>query len=154
MSKPRASRPHIPGYGIPEETDSLLDWAPISERVGASKNYWLATITPKGRPHVNAIWGVWLDERLYFGGGPDVLWARSLKADPHLVAHLESGDEAVILEGEAHLESEDDALLDRVIAAYKEKYDLDHPPPFWRFRPHKAFAWTDLARDPTRWHFD
>ncbi len=34
---------------------------------------------------------------------------------------------------------------------YEVKYGFRHPPPFWRLTPRRAFAWTDLGKDATRW---
>ena len=154
MSEPVASRPHIPGYGLPESNEGLLRWEQVEERLAASKHYWFATTSPGGKPHVNAIWGVWVDHTLYSGGGPDVRWAKNLKADPRIVVHLEDGEKAVIVEGRAELTSaEDDDEVLAVKAAYKEKYDFDHPAPFWRISPELAFSWTDFATDATRFKF-
>jgi hypothetical protein len=41
--------------------------------------------------------------------------------------------------------------VERVKAAYDVKYGFPHPAPFWRLTPHRAFAWTDLGKDATRW---
>lgn len=154
MNEPVASRPHIPGYGLPESTEGLLRWDQVEERLAESKHYWFATTSPGGKPHVNAIWGVWVNHTLYSGGGPDVRWAKNLKADPRIVVHLEDGEKAVIVEGSAQLTSEeDDEEVLAVKAAYKEKYDFDHPAPFWRITPELAFSWTDFAKDATRFRF-
>lgn len=154
MSEPVASRPHIPGYGLPESNEGLLRWEQVEERLAASKHYWFATTSPGGKPHVNAIWGVWVNHTLYSGGGPDVRWAKNLKADPRIVVHLEDGEKAAIVEGRAELTSaEDDEEVLAVKAAYKEKYDFDHPAPFWRITPNLAFSWTDFATDATRFKF-
>ncbi len=68
--------------------------------------------------------------------------------------HLEDGKEVVILEGRAQLtSSEDDEEVRAVKAAYREKYDLDHPAPFWRITPNLAFSWTDFGKDATRFEF-
>ena len=40
---------------------------------------------------------------------------------------------------------------ERVMDAYAVKYGFRHPPPFWRLTPRRAFAWTDLGKDATRW---
>ena len=37
MTGPRADRPHIPGYGIPESLDDILDWSWARERLEAAK---------------------------------------------------------------------------------------------------------------------
>ena len=154
MSEPVAGRPHIPGYGLPKSNKGLLRWEQVEERLADSKHYWFATTSPGGKPHVNAIWGVWVNHKLYSGGGPDVRWAKNLRADPRIVVHLEDGEKAVIVEGRAELTStEDDEEVLAVKAAYKEKYDFDHPAPFWRITPDLAFSWTDFGKDATRFRF-
>lgn len=153
MSEPVASRPHIPGYGLPETTEGLLEWSYVENRLEESMHYWLAT-TGSGGPHVNAIWGVWWRGALYFGGSPEVRWARNLGDDPRIAAHLEDGEKAVILEGTVEKTSTDpDEEVTSVMNAYRKKYKMDHPAPFWRLTPRRAFAWTDFAKDATRWRF-
>lgn len=131
-----------------------MQWSQVEERLEGSRHYWFATTSPGGKPHVNAIWGVWVDGALYSGGGPDVRWARNLDADPRIAVHLEDGEKVVIVEGTAVRTSEDDdAEVVAVKTAYKKKYDFDHPAPFWRITPKLAFAWTSFDKDATRWRF-
>ncbi|HEV3472479.1 MAG TPA: pyridoxamine 5'-phosphate oxidase family protein [Actinomycetota bacterium] len=154
MDHPAASRPHIPGYGLPETDDGLMEWNDVEARLTESKHYWFATTSPGGKPHVNPIWGVWVNGMLYSGGGPDVRWAKNLDAEPRIAVHLEDGEEAVILEGRAErTSSEDDEEVIAVKAAYKAKYGFDHPAPFWRITPALAFAWTRFDKDATRFKF-
>ena len=63
MSEPRSGRPHMPGYGIlgPDGGTGLLPWSWAEERLRDSRNYWLATVRPDGRPHVMPVWAVWDD---------------------------------------------------------------------------------------------
>ena len=152
--RPVASRPHIPDYGLPEDTKGLLDWDVVVERLESSMHYWLATTSPGGKPHVNAIWGVFVDGALYFGGGPEVRWAKNLRENPRIAVHLEPGDRVVIVEGTAaRTAGERDPEVVAVQKAYKSKYKMDHPAPFWRVTPRLAFAWTDFATDATRFKF-
>lgn len=154
MDEPAASRPHIPGYGLPKSTKGLMEWGQVEERLEASKHYWFATTSPGGKPHVNAIWGVWVNGALYSGGGPEVRWAKNLDADPRIAVHLEDGEKVVIVEGMAERTStEDDNEVKAVKEAYKKKYEFDHPAPFWRITPALAFAWTRFDRDATRFKF-
>ncbi len=155
MNEPVADRPHVPGYGLSKSKKGLLDWDQVEARLAESMHYWFATISPDSKPHVNAIWGVWVNHALYAGGGPDVRWARNLQANPRIAVHLEDGKEVVIVEGHARRTStEDDEEVTAVKAAYKEKYGFDHPAPFWRITPALAFAWTDFGKDATRFKFD
>lgn len=154
MNKPVAKRPHIPGYGLPKSDEGLLQWDQVEPRLIESMHYWLATTCPGGKPHVNAIWGVWVNGSLYVGGGEQVRWAKNLRADPRIAVHLEDGKEVVIVEGRAERTStEDDQEVTAVKAAYNEKYQLDHPAPFWRIEPKLAFSWTDFGKDATRFEF-
>lgn len=152
--EPKASRPHVPGYGIPETTKGMLPWSHADERLARSMHYWVATTSEDGRPHSVPVWGVWVDGAVCFGGGPDTRWARNLKANPKVAVHLEKGDDVVILEGDVErVENPDDPLVTSVQEAYKKKYKMPHPPPFWVLRPTKAFAWHKDLRTATRFQF-
>jgi hypothetical protein len=153
-SQPRADRPYIPDYGLPGPETGLLDWSDAVAKLTESMHYWLATTDADGGPHVNAIWGVWLDGHFYCGGGPDVRWARNLKRDPRLTLHLEDGEKVIIVKGTVDRTSDVASDVQDVIDAYKKKYDFPHPAPFWRFTPKRAFGWTDFTKNATRWSFD
>ncbi|MGH2729917.1 MAG: pyridoxamine 5'-phosphate oxidase family protein [Actinomycetota bacterium] len=155
MSKePASDRPHVPGYGIPEATSGTLPWSHVAQRLERSRNYWVGTAGPDGRPHVVPVWGVWVDETLHFGGGPDTLWSRNLAANPHVAVHLESGDEVVVIEGHVdRIIDPSDPMLRRVDDAYEAKYDMRHGPPVWVLRPRIAFAWTSFPTDASRYRF-
>src|SRR3712207_802185 len=99
--EPEAQRPHMPGYGIHPAADGLLDWSQVTAQLEQARNYWVATTRPDGRPHAAPVWGVWLDGAFYFGTGRTSVKGRNLAANPALTVHLESGDDAVILEGVA-----------------------------------------------------
>ena len=87
------SRPEIPeSYGIPEGREGMLPWSHVRERMSVARNYWLATVRPGGRPHSVPVWGVWVEDRLHFGGGRSTRKARNLAANPNVVAHSESGE--------------------------------------------------------------
>ncbi|MEU4668583.1 hypothetical protein AB0F91_11525 [Amycolatopsis sp. NPDC023774] len=52
MDGPTATRPHMPGYGIAPASAGLLPWHWADERLRTSHDYWLATVTPAGLPHL------------------------------------------------------------------------------------------------------
>ncbi len=54
---PKTTRPHMPGYGLPKTKKGLLPWKWAEERLKKSRQYWIATTRPDGRPHVMVIWG-------------------------------------------------------------------------------------------------
>jgi hypothetical protein len=151
FTKPQPSRPVIPGYGVPKTKKGLLSWDHVSARLSAARDYWVGTAGARGAPHAVPVWGVWVDDRLYFGGGSQVRWARNLGRNPQVAVHIGSGDDPVILEGAVTLTEEQGDEAERVMDAYEAKYGFRHPPPFWRLTPRRAFAWTDLGKDATRW---
>jgi hypothetical protein len=61
----------MPGYGTlgPEEGTGLLPWSWTVERLAGSRNYWLATVRPDGRPHVRVRprWAFGLDSTDFTG---------------------------------------------------------------------------------------
>ena len=150
---PEPDRPFIEGYGIPTHREGLLSWEYVVERMKTARNYWIATTRPDGRPHARPVWGVWVEGTLHFGGGPNTRWARNLAANPHVVVHLESGDEVVIVEGAVTQIAEAENMR-HIDAAYLAKYDMEHGPPVWRLQPTLAFAWTEFPTTTTRWQFE
>ena len=162
MTDPRADRPHVPGYGIPETLDGTLRWSWASERLERAIVYWLATTGSDLAPHVIPIWGAWVDGRWYVEGGP-TRWQRNLRENPQLAIHIEIGDEVVIVEGTAtELIAPAAPLSDRILAGYaKYKAAEDYEASadnwkeggLWELRPIKAFAWSDFPADMTRFRF-
>jgi nitroimidazol reductase NimA-like FMN-containing flavoprotein (pyridoxamine 5'-phosphate oxidase superfamily) len=165
---PTAGRPYMPAnYHIPATEAGTLPWRHARARLEHARIYWIATTRPDGRPHVTPVWGIWVDDRLYFDGNPQTRRGRNLAANPALVAHIESGGDGkdvVIVEGDAHeIQQPDHATTSRVALAYAAKYAAEGYAPgpdmwdsggLYALRPRVAFAWTDLSKDATRWQFD
>ena len=163
MTAPRITRPHFPpGYiGRPI---ALLEWSQVETRLVSAKNYWLCSVRPDGRPHAVPIWGVWLDGWLYFDGSPETRHAHNIAKNPQVSLHLESGDEAVILEGRALVAPKPlPELGQRLAQAYGEKYALfgySPQPEQWdggglfAILPRVALAWTKFTEDPTKFVFE
>src|SRR3954471_8763711 len=102
MAEPRPVAPLVDaGYGVPRDGSGaeLLPWRTSVDRLERARSYWICTTRADGRPHAAPVWGLWLDDALWFSTGRASLKARNLARDPRLVVHLESGDEVVILEG-------------------------------------------------------
>ena len=159
LSDPRASRPQAPAsYGF-SRSPATLPWSGAIERLERARNYWLATTRPDGRPHVTPLWGVWVNGALYLDGLPTTRWARNIAANPAAAVHLESGDDALILEGVVDDGVTDAETSERIVRAWDAKYGRLHPRPaddgIFRFRPRAARAWSDPSLgDGTRWQFD
>ena len=154
MTDPTPARPHVPGYGIPDDLEGLLPWEHAVGRLQAARNYWVATTGADGRPHARPVWGVVVDGVLHFGGGPDTVWSRNLDRDPRVCVHLESGDDVVVVEGTvSRITEAGDPRLVRADDAYEAKYEMRHGPPMWVLSPERAFAWASFPTDATRWSF-
>ena len=158
---PEASRPHMPGYGVPKDKKGLLPWSHVTERMAEAQNYWVCTVSPDGRPHATPVWGLWVDDRLYFGGSPNTRRNRNLAENPAVCVHLESGSDVIIVHGDAEeLRAPDRSLVTRLIDVSKSKYgyapkpeDYDQTPGTYVLRPRWALAWSQGLKDATRWNF-
>ncbi len=161
MAQPVASRPTFPGgYGIHADDEGLVPWSDAEARLEQARNYWIGTTRPDGSPHAMPVWGLWLDDSLFFSSGSTSRKARNLAVDPRIVIHLESGDEVVIVEGSVQRVT-DESVLRRVGELYSAKYDFEFDPtgpgdvPVFRVRPRRAYAWLerDFAGTATRYSF-
>ncbi len=138
----------------------MLPWSWATERLERATIYWLATTGSDAAPHLNPIWGSWVDGRWYVEGGP-TRWQRNLRENPQMAIHIEFGDEVVIVEGTAveHVAPPSD-LADRILAGYakyRPEYEAtaDHwtQGGLWELKPVKAFAWSSFPSDMTRFIF-
>lgn len=158
--EPTARRPRFhPGYGIAEEEEGMLDWDWAVARLTTSRNYWIGSTRPDGQPHAMPVWGAWWNGRLVFGTARGSRKAKNLARDPHVVVHLESGDEVVILEGVVE-ELHDAEVLREVYAELSRKYEMKLEPGeesavTYTLRPAVGYAWTerDYPRTATRFDF-
>jgi pyridoxine/pyridoxamine 5'-phosphate oxidase len=134
----------------------MLDWSWADARLSGSRNYWVASTTPDGRPSVVPVWAVWMDGAVHFGTDSRSLKARNLERDPRVAIHLESGDDVVILHGKV----ETFVLNDAVADAYNAKYDYRPNPDetsaegWYRLRPRRALAWLERDFPNTATRFD
>jgi hypothetical protein len=109
---------------------------------------------------VTPIWGVWVEQALYFTGIPTARWARNMAVNPAIAVHLESGEDVVVLEGVVEdVESITDGdLAASIVEAWDAKYGRLHPDPaadgVFRLRPRSVRAWSRFPDDATRWTFD
>jgi len=143
------------GYG--QQDREPLPWSFAEERLVTATNYWLATTTATGKPHVTPLWGVWVDGALWFDGIPTATWARNSARNPAASVHLESGDEVVILDGvvEDIPTVTDGELAEAIVAAWNVKYGRLAPDPvadgLFRFAVRRGRGWSAFPGDATRW---
>lgn len=162
MTDPMRSRPDMPAaYGVPAATsEQQLSWDWAGGELTAARNYWVCTTRPDGRPHAMPVWGLWLDDAFYFSTDPNSRKGKNIARDPRITVHLESGDDAVVLEGTATV-VRDAAALRRFVEEYDRKYDIkvdtdnaDYG--VYALRPRQALAFReqDFPASATKWTFD
>jgi hypothetical protein len=161
---PRASRPHAPGYGLPEGTKGLLPWSWAELRLKKSHNYWITTVKPDCSPHTMVVWGLWQNGRLLFSTGSKSRKARNLAQNQNCVVCTELASEAVVVEGTAEIA--DLAARRKFLPAYERKYKFDMKgmkndilsmkEPVFAVRPRLVFGlWEKyFATRTTRWKFE
>jgi len=152
----------MPGYGLlgPDEGTGLLPWQWAEERLTSSRNYWVVSLWPDGRPHAMPVWGLWHEGAFWFSSSKGSRKARNLAADPRCVVTTEDAADPVVLEGTAELVSEPEALATMLAlenAKYDTNYTIDLLDPdvnaVYRVRPRWAFGLRhdDFTGSPTRW---
>ena len=125
--QPKASRPQMTGYGVPESLEGALPWEWALERLSKSHNYWLTSVRPDGSPHTMVVWGIWLDGAYYFSTSATSRKARNLQHNSNCVVCSENAEEAVIMEGVAR-RLDDDRIPQKAFTDYKAKYGWELDP--------------------------
>ncbi|MFS2294024.1 MAG: pyridoxamine 5'-phosphate oxidase family protein [Actinomadura sp.] len=163
-AEPVAERPYMPGYGIagPDEGNGLLPWSWAVERLRASRNFWLCTVRPDGRPHAMPVWGAWSGEALLFSSSVPSRKMVNLRANPRVVVTTEEAENPVVIEGIAEVLTEQrdfQRFIDLVNSKYATRYRVDFLDPEVNatvaVRPQQAFGLRqgDFTGSPTRWSF-
>jgi PPOX class probable F420-dependent enzyme len=162
MSEPVAARPYMPGYGMLPAGEGLLPWSWAVERLQRSHDYWLATVTPDGAPHLMPVWAIWTDGELWFSSASGSRKARNLGAEPRCTISTDNPAEPVVVHGRARRITDRDALAAMLAAEnakYGTDYGLDMVNPasnsVFSMRPEWVFALdsSDFTGSPTRFTF-
>jgi hypothetical protein len=106
-----------------------VEWIEVVGRLADAKNYWLHTTSPTGAPNAVPVWGVAVEDVLYFYSERSTVKARNIDRDHRVVIHLESGSDVVIVHG---------LLVDRgrpmdhaaIVKAFDQKYLRPAEKPF------------------------
>jgi hypothetical protein len=159
VSEIKITRPLFP-KGYVDNPISSLTWDYVVQRLTDSKNYWLSSVRPDGRPHSIPRWGVFINDKLYYDGSPETIHARNILKNSRVTLHLESGDEALIAEGtSAPHEKPDPELANQLAASYCAKYEKFGYAPsaeqwndggLYVFSPTMVLAWTVFFENPTK----
>lgn len=148
-------RPLMPGYGIEPSDAGMLDWAWALERLVSSRDYWVATLHPEGRPNLTPVWGVWMDDALWFSCSNGSRKARNLDRDPNVSVATDDAEAFVVLEGVAERGDAVRAFHLATTAKYGEagSEEFIAANALFRVRPSKVLALTedDFGGSPTCW---
>jgi nitroimidazol reductase NimA-like FMN-containing flavoprotein (pyridoxamine 5'-phosphate oxidase superfamily) len=154
----------MPGYGLRSATDGsgLLPWAWAQERLVRSHDFWLATVTAGGFPHLMPVWGVYDGSRLWFSSSNGSRKARNLAGQPCCSLATDDPLEPVVIQGRAERVT-DPAALAAMLAAENVKYGTSYGPDMvdpaansvFALRPERVFALdsSDFTGSPTRFTF-
>lgn len=148
-------------YGVPKDSRDLLPWEHVTERMAKAQHYWISSVDPQGRPHATPVDGLWLDDRLYFGGSPQTRRNRNIAANAAVCVHLPDAMDVVILHGDAiELRGTPDmALARRLAEGSKKKYGFGmkaedyYKGGAFVFTPRVVFAWSSFPKDVTKFTF-
>jgi uncharacterized pyridoxamine 5'-phosphate oxidase family protein len=163
-NSPRATRPHIPGYGVPKSKKGLLPWKWAEDRLNKTPEYWIATTRPDGRPHVMVVWALWMNGCIYFSTGANTVKARNLAQNPHCTMCADNAAEAVIVEGVVEAERNVDTIR-KYVPLYEKKYKfklgemgenlIALKDPLFSLRPTTVFGFWEkkFSTSATRWIF-
>jgi nitroimidazol reductase NimA-like FMN-containing flavoprotein (pyridoxamine 5'-phosphate oxidase superfamily) len=163
MADPKITRPHFP-KGYLEHPKAFLPWSHVEQRLSEAVHYWLCSVRPNGYPHAVPKWAVYVGGKIYFDGSPETRHARNIFENPHVVVHLESGEDVVIVEGIAKASGRPTPeLAIELVKSYARKYaerGYIPEPHQWdegglfEIIPKTVMAWTQFTDDPTRFTFE
>jgi pyridoxamine 5'-phosphate oxidase-like protein len=163
MKPIKITRPTFPP-GYVDKPASFLTWDWVAAQLTESKNYWLCSVRPDGRPHSVPRWAVFMDGKIYYDGSPETRHARNIELNPNITVNLESGTEAIILEGTSvPAEKPSREFAQKLSQAYKKKYrELGYAPEpnswdgggLFVFTPRQCIAWSKFNEDPTKFIFE
>jgi hypothetical protein len=149
-----------PLYGL-KTPHQCLPFRYAEQRLASARNYWIGTVRSDGRPPSIPVWGFWLDGCLYFGTARSSRKARNLAKNPALSMHLESGDDVILLEGQAvEVDLNHKPTFKKLDAVSRAKYKMPimivPESILYSVRPGMVLAWTekDFPSNATRWSFN
>lgn len=147
---------------MPTTGGTFVEWVHVVRRLTDAEGYWLATVTPSGRPHVVPIWGVIVDGELYLEtGAPETIKNRNLRQNPNVAVHLDGVTDTIIVRGLAEpIRPDPDSLGAALATAFHAKYPGYDPEPsgwegggLFRIVPATVLAWGDMPT-ATRWRWE
>jgi PPOX class probable F420-dependent enzyme len=117
---------------------TAVSWEWVEERLASAHNFWLATVTPDGRPYVRPVWCLWRDGGLLFTASARSRKMRNAAENPNVSVVLELDREVVVVDGRVAETAPDADAVD----AYGAKYGWRPPPEqrWYRVEPSRVYA--------------
>ena len=154
----------MPGYGTlsADEGTGLLPWPWAEDRLIRSHDYWLATVTPQGAPHLMPVWAIWHEGSLWFSSANGSRKARNLARDARCMLSTANPSEPVVVAGRARRIVDRNALTSMLTAEnakYGTGYGIEMVDPasnsVFVLDPDWVFALdsSDFTGSPTRFIF-
>jgi len=118
---------NLTSHGVP-----TMDWDAVRARLEAGfdqgpgsqqgepgrHSTWVTTVDADGRPHMNAVGAIWLDDHFYLVTGPGTRRGRNLARDPRCAIALSVREFDLVVEGRAAQVLGDE--LERVAEHYRD----------------------------------
>lgn len=157
----------------PTDDATPTAWETARERLAEADDYWLATVSPDGRPHVVPVLAVWVDGGLHLCASDRSRKAKNLARDPRCVVTTNARALDLVLHGQA-TPVDTPATLQHAADAYGAKYGWHPeargdglwadgaptagPPPYrvYAVNPEIAYGFPTGETEvfaPTRWRF-
>jgi pyridoxamine 5'-phosphate oxidase-like protein len=117
MTEPISTR-NLDQYG-----SAALPWSRARDILASDTpetdlTFFVATVRPDGRPHSAGVGAIWVDDVLYFVGGPGTRRSRNLARNPACSVSVRLRGIDLVLEGDAHRVT-DPSTLESVAAVFR-----------------------------------
>jgi hypothetical protein len=157
----RVGLPQVPSVDRLQPRDEYLPFSHAEDRLRKARNYWICTARPDRRPHSIPVWGFRLEGAVGFGAARSSRKARNLAQNAAVSIPLDSGDDVVILEGNAvEIDLSHKTKIEKLDAASRAKYKLPlmatSEVVLYSVRWRVVRGWTekDFPNNATRGEFD
>lgn len=117
MTEPNSTR-NLDRYGSAELPWSRPRDIMASDTPQTNLTFFVGTVRPDGRPHSAGVGAVWVDDTLYFVGGPSTVRSRNLAANPACTVSVRLRGIDLTLEGAANRVT-DPATLEQLAAVFQ-----------------------------------
>ena len=110
-------------YGVDVPEWKALPWSWAAERLIATRNYWVVTVSATGQPHSLPVWGVWDDDdrQFMFSCSPSAKKVRNIAANSLVTITNSDSVECVSVQGSAKRLT-DPARIDTWQTRFMAKY--------------------------------